>query len=307
MLAAPAGTASPPALWPPSEPARARCACLREGAGRRPHGNGRLVQQPRLRSDRRGSPPVYPVDQRRRFCGRHEGSDCRYHRKRPGRHRPSRVQPRFTGSYRPRYRLPLSQRHQAHRPHRSHQESLNVEKGVVNESGPGAGERRRDPGDDQVMGGEDWERWVGHLSRAGLLNPGFKTSRTPTSAASSPGRFTGKPRSARPKKISIALPRPCGPRWRPLQRRRARRGVEGRRHAGQLRDPGCAAVRIPPLQGHEGVDRARRLHPPHRSTVPVPRCMPAARRLTRSGWAVESRRLGVRDRTCRPRCDADGS
>jgi enoyl-[acyl-carrier protein] reductase / trans-2-enoyl-CoA reductase (NAD+) len=56
-----------------------------------------------------------------------------------------------------------------------HSKTLNVEKGVVHEADLEPASVEEIQSTVKVMGGEDWERWVAHLHRQGLLNPGFKT------------------------------------------------------------------------------------------------------------------------------------
>lgn len=56
-----------------------------------------------------------------------------------------------------------------------HIKNLNVEKGIVNEVDLAPASDEEIQSTVRVMGGEDWERWIGHLDREGLLNPGFKT------------------------------------------------------------------------------------------------------------------------------------
>ena len=56
-----------------------------------------------------------------------------------------------------------------------HTKTLNVEKGVVHEIDLAPADDEEIQATVKVMGGDDWERWVAHLYRQKLLNPGFKT------------------------------------------------------------------------------------------------------------------------------------
>ena len=56
-----------------------------------------------------------------------------------------------------------------------HIKNLNVDKGIVNDVDLAPASDEEIQATVKVMGGEDWERWVAHLHREGLLNPGFKT------------------------------------------------------------------------------------------------------------------------------------
>ena len=56
-----------------------------------------------------------------------------------------------------------------------HTKTLNVEKGVVHEIALAPADDEEIQATVKVMGGDDWERWVAHLHRQKLLNPGFKT------------------------------------------------------------------------------------------------------------------------------------
>jgi enoyl-[acyl-carrier protein] reductase/trans-2-enoyl-CoA reductase (NAD+) len=56
-----------------------------------------------------------------------------------------------------------------------HIKTLNVAKGVVHDVDLAPASEDEIHATIKVMGGEDWERWVTHLQREGLLRPGFRT------------------------------------------------------------------------------------------------------------------------------------
>lgn len=56
-----------------------------------------------------------------------------------------------------------------------HIKTLNVAKGVVHDVDLAPASEDEIHATVKVMGGEDWERWVTHLQREGLLRPGFRT------------------------------------------------------------------------------------------------------------------------------------
>jgi enoyl-[acyl-carrier protein] reductase / trans-2-enoyl-CoA reductase (NAD+) len=56
-----------------------------------------------------------------------------------------------------------------------HIKTLNVEKGIVHEIDLEPATEEEIQATVKVMGGEDWERWVGYLNERRLLNPGFRT------------------------------------------------------------------------------------------------------------------------------------
>ena len=56
-----------------------------------------------------------------------------------------------------------------------HIKSLNVDKGVVHDVDLAPATDEEIAATVKVMGGEDWERWIGFLQERGLLNPGFQT------------------------------------------------------------------------------------------------------------------------------------
>ncbi len=56
-----------------------------------------------------------------------------------------------------------------------HIKSLNVDKGVVHEVDLAPATEEETRSTVKVMGGEDWERWIGLLQKEGLLAPGFRT------------------------------------------------------------------------------------------------------------------------------------
>ena len=56
-----------------------------------------------------------------------------------------------------------------------HIRTLNVDKGLVHEVDLEPASDEEIQSTVKVMGGDDWERWVAHLQREGLLGPGFKT------------------------------------------------------------------------------------------------------------------------------------
>ena len=56
-----------------------------------------------------------------------------------------------------------------------HIKTLNVEKGIVHEIDLEPATEEEIQATVKVMGGEDWERWVGHLNEQRLLSPGFRT------------------------------------------------------------------------------------------------------------------------------------
>lgn len=56
-----------------------------------------------------------------------------------------------------------------------HIKTLNVAKGVVHDVDLAPASEDEIHATVKVMGGEDWERWVRHLQREGLLRPGFRT------------------------------------------------------------------------------------------------------------------------------------
>jgi enoyl-[acyl-carrier protein] reductase/trans-2-enoyl-CoA reductase (NAD+) len=56
-----------------------------------------------------------------------------------------------------------------------HIKSLNVDKGLVHDVDIIPASDEEIQATTKVMGGEDWERWIAHLQREGLLHAGFKT------------------------------------------------------------------------------------------------------------------------------------
>lgn len=56
-----------------------------------------------------------------------------------------------------------------------HIKSLNVDKAVVGDVDLAPASDEEIAATVKVMGGEDWERWVAHLQRRGVLGPGFRT------------------------------------------------------------------------------------------------------------------------------------
>ena len=56
-----------------------------------------------------------------------------------------------------------------------HTKSLVVDKGIVHEIDLEPASQEEIDATVKVMGGEDWERWVAHLAKEGVLSPGFRT------------------------------------------------------------------------------------------------------------------------------------